>query len=79
MPRGRIHMVLAFECRRPVDEAIASELVHFALHVPGHTGLRNFGSGFLIVAIDHPMAILSVEVWIMHGNLCKVGISGTAE
>ena len=61
-----------------MNKSVARDWMGSALHIDRQAGVSDLSRRFFIVAVGNSSAIGSVEVRVVHGNLCEVCISWTA-
>ena len=64
--------------RQPVNKSVARDWMGSALHIDRQAGVPDLPRRFFIVAVGNSSAIGSVEVRVVHGDLCEICVGGTA-
>ena len=62
-----------------MHEAVSGQLVLMALHIDRQAGLPNLQRWFLIMTVGNPVSRTAMEMWVMHGDLRKISVSGAAK
>ena len=76
---GCLHVCFCAHGWRPVEKAVSAAVVEVALHINALTGRRLCGSRVLVMTICDGICQGTVEVWVVCGDLSKIGISGTTQ
>jgi len=63
----------------PVEEPISRAVIGIALDINGAFGILLFRERVFIVAKGHRLTRGVLEMWVVHGNLGKIGVCWAAE